>query len=109
LEGISVSIWEWEEPEVEQWREADAVRLLQEVGATVAGTTPPDRGYPSNSLLYQGRLSSSRGVWVPEDSSVVLLARIIHERLRRTKKEHAISFVRGAPRPDAAALALPVP
>ena len=36
VEGISVSIWEWEESEVEQWREADAIRLLQEVGAVVA-------------------------------------------------------------------------
>src|SRR5215218_3558260 len=37
------------------------------------------------------------------------LARIIHERFRRTTKEHAISSVRGAPRPDAAAPSLSVP
>ena len=54
LEGISVSIWEWEEPEVEQWREAEAVRLLQEVGATVAGTTPPGPGLSLKQPLVPG-------------------------------------------------------
>jgi hypothetical protein len=51
--GCAISKWEWRnEPEVEQWREAEAVRLLQEVGAVVTFFESEGVRIPSREIFH---------------------------------------------------------